>query len=348
MKLQKLILVTASFLLMSCGGTASTSSSTAASSATATSTTTTSTTTTSTTTTSEAEATSEATTTASVDVSSLESKYGDLEITVGDSSVTGASVSYDSTNNIYTLAVCAEKAEYVVTGYATTSIVISDVNNLGEGNYKGVKLTLSNAALVSSTDDPVIEYTCSKKNVQLSVKNGTNNVIYATNGGDAVYSENNVEVSGKGSLAISSVADGHGIKAEGDITFQGSNSVTIDSGHDGLHCENLVTTDPDDSTSVYAGTVTIASAVSQGIEAATDDGDGTITLDGGNWNISNAESVFKTDTAITIASGVKVTGTNISGDAIVFGDNSTSSITLTVNGTFTVDGASYSSQTIEQ
>ena len=257
----------------------------------------------------------------------------------------GASVSYDAEANVYTLAVCATKAEYVISGTKATHIVIKDVNELGDGNYKGVKLTLDGAGIITNDSAPAIEYTLGSKNVQISCKKGTSNLIRCMDSGMGILSANNVEVSGKGDLFITT-AEEHCIKAEGRVALYGSNAITLTSGHDAIHCKNLATVNDDDDTEVFSGTVNVTSAGSQAFEGTSSKGKGTIDIQGGAWEVYNTESVFKSDVSVTIGEAATVTAGNITKDAVVLGDAATS-LNVTVNGTFTVDGEPYASRVIE-
>ena len=274
-------------------------------------------------------------------VNSLVEEYGEFSIT--PDSTEGASVTYDEENNVYTLAVCTDKAEYVVKGAKATHIDVKDVNGLG--SYKGVKITFEGAAIVSTDDRPAVDYTLGSKNVQFSAKKGTNNKIYSLGEGDGIHSENNVEVSGKGNLFIQTAKE-HGIKAENKITLYGSNEIDIVAGHDALHAKKLLTVeDVEVDPAVFSGKVIVESAGHQGVDATTKNGDGSISIDGGTWEINNCKSAFKTDASLFIGEGATVTATNLSSYPVAYGDYATN-LNVSVEGTFTVDGEAYESRDI--
>ncbi len=272
------------------------------------------------------------------DLAALKTKYGDFAIEA-ESGAEG-NVSYDSTNNVYTIAVAATKYKYTLTGYFSGKILIDNTNSLE--SFKGVKLSLAGACLVNEGNDSPIDYDLSNKNVEISAKNGTENLILSYGEGPCIHSENNVEISGKGTLEMSSLYyDTHVIDAEGDITVYESLTINVPyCGHDVFHGENFISVD-DDGTA-YSGTMNIANVVSQAFDFETDAVDATITVSGGTINIDTAASAFKTDVSLLIEAGATVNANNLLEGAIAASDGS-SGVSVTVNGTFLVDGEAYNS-----
>ena len=331
MQLRKILsLVGLSLLLTGCGTTTNSTTTTSNGTTTTSSTTTT---------------TSSTKAKTSTELAALETEYGTFSITP-ETSTYESNISYDSSTNTYTIAVDADKVTYVVKGYFAGSIVIDDVNNLSDTTtgYKGVCLELQGAALVSTDGDPVIKYDVGKKNVEIKSKNGYTNHVIANGSANAIESDNNVELSGKGTLNITAAQE-HAIEADGDITIYSAGTYIVTTGHDGFHGHNFYTyTDDGD---VFSGTLTMYDIVSQAIEATDDTAlDGLIDITGGTINVDNAESVFKTDTTLTIGADAKVVATNLTGDPVVKLDDNTKTVTITVNGTFTVDGAAYTKTSI--
>ena len=266
-----------------------------------------------------------------LDYESLKSNYGDFSITVNGSEI-------PPVNNTYYLPVGSSSLTYIATGYFEGRIVIENSNNIS--SYKAVTILLKNACLVSD-NEATISYTLTSKKISIvSEINSTNYVINksTTNTeGHAISSNDDIDFYGTGLINLYA-AHGHTIKSDGDFEISGTGSVYIYSGHDGVHCHNF-------SATKYSGNFTIANAISQGIEASVTSGTATLKISGGNFDISNAESMFKVDRAITISGGT-VIGNNFSANAFVRGNEKTElSITISGTGSLTVNGTSYTGTT---
>ena len=322
-----LLLLATMALLASCSTSSTSTSSSAASEATTSSTTSSS---------SVAPSSSASSYIPSYDLDALRSAYGAFSIV---KSTTDGNIQYDEESNTYTLSVAASKAEYVLTGYFDGAIKIENPNALSA--YKGVTITLSSACLIANGDSPAIYYSLESKNVEIKAKNGTANKILSFGNGVAVESANNVEFSGKGNLEMASTyQDVHTVRAQGEIRIYGEATINVSySAHDAFHGNYMVFAEDSSAPTEnpFLGTLTVSHVVSQAFDCETSKGKGYINVCNGTVLVDDAESVFKTDTKITIGSGAKVTATNISGDPYVQGDNS-SGLTLEVNGSFTCNG----------
>ena len=271
------------------------------------------------------------------DTAALAKKYGDFSITIAEAGV--GSYTYDEANNVYTLAVASAKAEYVLSGYFSGTIKIENPSSVG--SFKGVTLTLQGACLVGEGNAPVIYYTLDSKKVEVKAKKDTSNMVLALGTGNAILSENNVELSGKGSLELASLGgDAHTVKASGTIRLYSAPNILVSySDHDAFHANYLdFMEDPSDVTSSkFTGTLTVNRAVSQAFDMETSGGNGYAHLQSGNVFIHNVVNVFKVDKEIIISSDAKVVATDVAEEPYIHGE-ATSSVALTVEGTFTVDG----------
>ncbi len=335
------LIALSAFLLASCGGSSSSASSAASSAAASSAASSEASSAVSSTdaTTSEA-ATSEASSSSYYDLEALQEEYGSFSLTADDSEASG-NISYDSSSNTYTIAVAATKYKYNLTGYFDGQVVIKNSNSLTD--FKGVKLSLVNACLVSQTDDSPIDYDVDSKNVEISAKKKCVNYILSYGDAPCIHSENNVEISGKGSLEMASFYEGaHVVDAEGDVTVYEELAITVPHcAHDVFHGENFYSKVDDDGTEVpFSGTMTLSNITKQAFDFETDAVDATITVSGGTITVSNAAAVFKTDVSLLIEEGATVSATGLSGGAVLKSDGS-SGVTVTVNGTFLVDGEDY-------
>ena len=272
---------------------------------------------------------------ADYDTAALKQKYGDFTIEIATSGV--GSYTYDESSNVYTLAVASTKAEYILQGYTEAAIVIANTSSLG--SYKGVRLTLNGACIVSTGSSSAINYSLDSKNVEIKSKKGYDNKVLALGGAIAIYSGNNIEFSGKGNLELcSSSNEAHTVRASKDISIYSEPNITVTkSAHDAFHGNNLSFVNSDDSTDTFLGKLTVQNCVSQAFDFETSGGKGTITLQSGTVLVDHVDSVFKTDQNLTIASAASVTATNVATSAYEQGDNS-SGLTVSILGTFTVNG----------
>ena len=267
----------------------------------------------------------------------LKESYGDFHI-VGASS--DAVYTFDATSSTYTINVSENaKLEYTLSGFFQGKIVVANGNNLS--SFKGITFTLNNACLTNADNQSaVIEYLPESKNIELKAKKDSHNLILATGSALAISSNNNIELVGSGVFDFASYgADMHTIKADGDISIYGSHTINIlYSAHDAFHGKHLSFVS--ETSVAYSGTVNVEQASSQAFDFETNKGKGTISVEGGTFNISNCASVFKTDVSLTISSGVTINANNLSEEPVVKGENS-SSLEYVNEGIFNVDGLPY-------
>ena len=270
--------------------------------------------------------------------SNIESKYKAASVTLN-----GVSISSD--DGCYNINVTNEKQELVVTGLVTGGIYISNSNKVT--SYKGLTIVL-NGAYIKSDDEATIWYSLQDKNVEIISSENTTNYILNTSEtndlGDAIYSENNIEMKlEKKSKLYSYTCLGHTIKADGDFKITGSGSLQLSSGHDAIHCHNFTTVNGE----TFTGSLYVENAHSQAIEASKSYGSGTLVITSGSFTINNAESVFKVDAEINI-SGATIKSTGIWADPIVNASSNTLIVNISDDASFTVNKTKYTSCEIEQ
>ena len=280
------------------------------------------------------------------DMEYFKEKYGSFSITRED----GLSPNYvfNEQENTYVLNVEESKAKYVFKGYTEAGFIIRNDNNLS--TFKGLKIKLDSACIVSKNSISPINYSLDSKNVEITAKRQTTNYIISLEGANAIDSTNNIELGGEGTLnlytkkTLADESDGHTIKSSNKVSIYDSIKLNITSAHDGIHCDEIYTINEDDNIN-YSGTINFKDIGSQAMEATTKSCGGLINLSGGKYNINNADSVFKSDKSITIASGVEIVSTNIKNQPVVkqtkeeVGTNITiPPLDLVVNGSFTCNG----------
>ena len=276
----------------------------------------------------------------------LKNKYGELKISREDGKETN--YTYNESKNEYRIAIEDIKAKYVISGYTTAHFVVTNTNNLTA--HKGMKIKLNNACIISDNDDSPIYYAIENKNIEISAKNETSNIIATLKGANAIESDNNIELGGNGTLELytksltSSGTKGHTIKSSNKVSIYDSIKLDITSAHDGINADEVITLNEDDNTN-YTGTINFKNIGSQAIEGTTKKCGGYINLTSGTYNIDSAESVFKTDTELNILKDAKVIAINIKGEPIVkqtkeeLEDNITIPVlNVNVEGTFTSNG----------
>lgn len=281
-------------------------------------------------------------------ISSSEESSSSIESSVpegyGEFSVTriknGSEPVFDDATSSWHLYVTSSKAEYSLTGYFEGDIVIEDGNALVSG-YKGATLDLSGLYLVGT-----IQYTLADKNVALVVEEGTTNYICGKT--TALVSENNVEISGAGSLIISA-STGHGIDCD-KVTLYGDTLITINNvTKDGIHAHNLLTLN--DSSVPFSGTLSIINVGDQGIDCSDGDGSeadpysGSISIvNGAKITISNAVNMVKTDISLSVEGSL--VGQEISGDAITTKNTGNCVVSVGESATLTCNGTNILSTTL--
>lgn len=161
---------------------------------------------------------------------------------------------------------------------------------LADGNItisakEKVKLRLSGAEITSSEGPCIFVEEADK--AYITVSDDTENVLVAKNSEDgAIYSKENLEIKGDGSLEIESLT-GHGIKASDNLTIENS-VININATSDGIHIN--------DTFKITGGTVNITS-INDGIDCES-----IINISGGKINIeTNGVPITPVQTEATAA-----------------------------------------------
>lgn len=178
------------------------------------------------------------------------------EINLTDLTATGDGVSNDGTNILISAG-----GDFTVTGeLADGCITVS--------TEEKVKLRLSGAS-ITTAKGPCI-YIESADKAYITVTADTENTLTAENGEDgAIYSKDNLEIKGGGTLTVVSKA-GHAIKSTGNLTVENGN-IDIEAFGDGIHVNNTF--------KMTGGSVNI-SAVGDGV-----DSESIVIIEDGTLNI---------------------------------------------------------------
>lgn len=164
------------------------------------------------------------------------------------------------------------------------------IGTLSDGNItistkEKVKIRLSGAKITSSNNPCIFVEDADKAYITLS--DGTENYLIAENSDDgAIYSKENLEIKGGGSLNIESSA-GHGIKASDNLNIE-NGVISINATSDGIHIN--------DTFKMTGGTVNITS-INDGIdcESIVNISAGTINIETNGTPIENTQT--RTETA---------------------------------------------------
>lgn len=139
-------------------------------------------------------------------------------------------------------------------GDFTVKGTLTDGNIIVSAKEK-VKLRLSGAKITSGSNPCIFIEKADK--AYITISDGTENILVAENSEDgAIYSKENLEIKGDGSLKIESLK-GHGIKASDNLCIENGN-VDIDAASDGIHIN--------DTFEMKGGTVNITS-IGDGIDS---------------------------------------------------------------------------------
>lgn len=160
---------------------------------------------------------------------------------------------------------------------------------LADGNItistkEKVKLRLSGAKITSNSNPCIFIEDADKAYITLT--DDTENELVAENSEDgAIYSKENLEIKGDGTLNIESKA-GHGIKASDNLNIENGN-ITINATSDGIHIN--------DTFKMTGGTVNITS-INDGIdcESIVNISAGTINIETNGTPIENTQTTTET------------------------------------------------------
>ncbi len=167
-----------------------------------------------------------------------------------------------------------------------------DDGNITVNTQDRVKIRLSGADITSSTGSPIYFEKADK--AYITITDGTENSLTAQDSeSDALYSKENLEIKGDGTLTISANG-GHAIKASDNLTIE-NGVLNLASESDGIHIN--------DTFKMIGGTVNI-SAIGDGI-----DSESIVIIEGGALNIETkgtpiTQTVITTDEATETNSNV--------------------------------------------
>ncbi len=168
-------------------------------------------------------------------------------------------------------------------GDFTVSGTLSD-GNITISTKEKVKIRLSGAKITSSENPCIFVEDADKAYITLT--DGTENHLIAENSDDgAIYSKENLEIKGDGSLDIESKAS-HGIKASDNLNIE-NGIITINATSDGIHIN--------DTFKMTGGTVNITS-VNDGIdcESIVNISAGKINIETNGTPIENTQTTTET------------------------------------------------------
>jgi hypothetical protein len=249
--------------------------------------------------------------------------------------------SYTSSNGVYTFPLSGTSKEGVrLSGSLSNGSIVIDPGSLSDN--KSFEIDLAGLTLSSNLDYPIYYGSKNSKLIVKALAGSSNTITYTgtTEKGAAIFSENNLDVSGGGTLnAVTSVA-GHGLRGD-DLTLLDSVSINISAIHDGIHGKTL-------TLSSYSGTTSIASCGSEAFDICDNDdtaktykGSVTFGTSNSNFTIGKCNDVFEVDNSFTIPSGVSITASECASAAVT--NLNVSAIDVTVEGSFKVNGTSLSS-----
>ena len=168
-------------------------------------------------------------------------------------------------------------------GDFAVSGTLSD-GNITISTKEKVKIRLSGAKITSSENPCIFVEDADKAYITLT--DGTENHLIAENSDDgAIYSKENLEIKGDGSLDIESSA-GHGIKASDNLNIE-NGVISINAASDGIHIN--------DTFKMTGGTINITS-INDGIdcESIVNISAGTINIETNGIPIENTQTTTET------------------------------------------------------
>jgi hypothetical protein len=324
--------------LVGCGTSATKSISTGASTGTTAATTETETATATATT-----ATSPATTETTTETSASTAEEGPLTIAAIDSTLALPSYSYASGVYTFNLQETA-KTGAVLSGTLTGYIKIVVDSALTDNASMELDL---NGVTITSVDEAPIYYASGNSKLVLKADSGTTNALSYTGTSSkkaAVLSDNNLEISGKGTLNLSGGSKGHGIKCD-TLTLSSATAIAIsETGNDGIHAKKL-------AAGAFTGTLAMGTIASQAFDVndydtATAVAGGALTFPTGTatFTVTSCAALIEADNNFTITAGTTLTATTVTGD--IFQNLNSVAITVTIAGTVTANGTAVATQDI--
>lgn len=240
----------------------------------------------------------------------------DSKFTITSNIVDAYSVSQNGDETIYTIS---KSGEYNLSGSLNGQILLANTLDTS------VKLNLNNVSITSSLQ--CIFWQSDIKKIELIPLNNTANSLTSTGLQSCIESNNNIEISGYGSLCITS-KNKHALDGS-NLTVNESPKLTINASKDGFHGKNIL---------INGGDITISNVDDAfQVDINSKNSKGTFTMTNGNINVTNANSIVKADTLITVQGG-KINATNCEGTFI---QNTNIPVISIVENSVIIDGQPY-------
>lgn len=229
------------------------------------------------------------------------SNIGQINLT--DREVSGSGVSVDG--NIVRIT---EGGDFTVTGTLEDGMIYINAE-------AKVKLRLSGASIINTTG-PAIFFDNVEKGL-ITITEGTENTLtdgqeYTQEAKAALFSNDDLEIKGKGSLTVNANHN-HGIASDDGLVIENGNITIISTQKDGLHANDDITISGEATLNITAqddgiqsegtmqmtgGSVAVNAVTGKGITA-----DGDVTIDGGIINIINATEGIESKAVLTVNGG---------------------------------------------
>ena len=241
------------------------------------------------------------------------SENGEVEISLEGTTARAASDAVSVSGSAVTIS---EAGTYVLSGSLDNGSVIVDADKEAEVQLilNGVSVTSADFAAIYAAQADKVTVTLAEGTVNTLVNGGSFTSIDESNVDAVIFSKDDLELEGAGTLIITSPA-GHGIVSKDDLTVSDGNyeidaadtaikandsleiaggSFTLTAGADGLHAEN---NDDESLGSIYIGGGSFSvNASDDGVHATT-----VLQIDGGTFQITAAEGLEAT--CVTVNGG---------------------------------------------
>ncbi|MBR2782709.1 MAG: carbohydrate-binding domain-containing protein [Firmicutes bacterium] len=238
---------------------------------------------------------------------------GEVEISLEGTTARAASDAVSVSGSAVTIS---EAGTYVLSGSLDNGSVIVDADKEAEVQLilNGVSVTSADFAAIYAAQADKVTVTLAEGTVNTLVNGGSFTSIDESNVDAVIFSKDDLELEGAGTLIITSPA-GHGIVSKDDLTVSDGNyeidaadtaikandsleiaggSFTLTAGADGLHAEN---NDDESLGSIYIGGGSFSvNASDDGVHATT-----VLQIDGGTFQITAAEGLEAT--CVTVNGG---------------------------------------------
>src|SRR5574344_966218 len=261
------------------------------------------------------------------------------------SAIDGLSLpSYKVKDGVYTFPLSGSSKEGVkLSGSLKEGSIVIDPGSLTDN--KSFEIDLSGVSISSSSAYPIYYASTASKLIVKAVDGTVNSLTYAgtADKGAALFSENNLEIEGNGSLALTTTKAGHGARGD-DLVLLDAPSLSIDAIHDGFHGKTF-------SATSFSGTASIAHSGSEAFDICDNDTTGTICKGAitfgsstGKFTIGKCVDVFEADNSFSIPSGVSIVASDCTSVPVT--NLNASVITVGVEGTFQVNGTALATYSV--